>query len=118
MAAAWYRIEDGGRLILTLHVQPGARRTEVVGLHGDALKLRLAAPPVEGKANAELIRFLAAALGVAPRAVTLVAGDASRRKRVAVTGPARPPQALLPGWGDSAGGEPQRRGDAEKDTKS
>ncbi len=114
MPAAWYRIEDGQRLILTLHVQPGARRTEVVGPHGDALKLRLAAPPLEGKANAELIRFLAEALGVSPRAVTLVAGNASRRKRVAVAGAARPPQALLAGAGVEAGDEPQRRGGAEK----
>lgn len=111
---AWYRIEDGDRLLLTLHVQPGARRTEVAGVHGDALKLRLAAPPVEGKANAELVRFLAAALGVSPRAVTLVAGATSRRKRVAVAGAARPPRALLPGAGDEAGDEPQSRCGAEK----
>lgn len=118
MSAPWYRFADGERLILTLHVQPGARRTEVVGPHGDALKLRVAARPVEGEANAELIRFLAATLGVSPRAVTLVSGNASRRKRVAVAGAARPPQVLLAGAGDPAVDEPRTRADAEKGRKS
>jgi uncharacterized protein (TIGR00251 family) len=58
MTAAWRREEDGA-VVLVLHVQPGAKRTEVAGVHGDALKIRLAAPPVDGKANAELVRFLA-----------------------------------------------------------
>lgn len=119
MAASWYRLEDAGRcLLLTLHVQPGARRTEAAGLHGGALKLRLAAPPVEGKANAELIRFLAEAFGVPARSVALISGETSRRKRVAVTGATRPPPALLAGAGDPAVNEPQRRGDAENDRKS
>ena len=60
-----------------LHVQPGAKRTEVAGIHGEGaaarLKIRLAAPPVDGKANAELLRFLAAAFGVPQRAVTAAA---------------------------------------------
>src|SRR6185437_12849927 len=49
----WYRSDDddGRRLILSLYIQPGAKRTEAVGLHGDALKIKLAAPPVEGAAN-------------------------------------------------------------------
>ncbi|MHB1301370.1 MAG: DUF167 domain-containing protein, partial [Burkholderiales bacterium] len=47
----WFR-QEGAGITLTLHVQPGAKKTEVAGLHGDALKIRLAAPPVEGKANA------------------------------------------------------------------
>jgi uncharacterized protein len=67
-------------------VQPGASRTAVAGLHGDALKIRLAARPVEGAANAELVRFLAETFGVPKRDVTIEAGDASRRKRVAVRG--------------------------------
>ena len=87
---AWRR-EDGDGLVLMLHVQPGAKRTEVVGIHGDGaaarLKIRLGAPPVEGKANAELLRFLAAAFGVAQRAVLLLRGEASRQKTVQVKRP-------------------------------
>ena len=76
---------DGVRL--TLHVQPGARRTEVAGLHGDALKIRLAAPPVDGKANATLIAFVADRLGTAKSAVTLKSGQTSRRKIIAIEAP-------------------------------
>jgi len=61
--APWLREEDGA-VVLALHVQPGAKRTQAEGAHGDALKVRLAAPPVDGKANAELVRFLAEAFGV------------------------------------------------------
>ncbi len=92
--ASWLREEgeDGAvALVLTLHVQPGAKRTEAVGAHGDALKIRLAAPPVDGKANAELLRFLAAAFGVPRRAVTLLRGETTRQKTVRIEAPrARP----------------------------
>ena len=88
--ARWWR-EDGTALVLTLHVQPGAKRTEVAGTHGDALKLRLAAPPVEGKANAELLRFLAAAFGVPARAVVLVRGAMAREKIVRIESPRERP---------------------------
>lgn len=71
---------------LTLHVQPRASRTEVAGPHGDALKIRLAAPPVDGAANEALVRYVAERLGVARGAVVLVAGASSRRKVVEVTG--------------------------------
>jgi uncharacterized protein (TIGR00251 family) len=86
----WRREEGRGAdhaLVLTIHAQPGAKRTEVAGVHGDALKIRLAAPPVEGKANAELVRFLAEAFAVPARAVTLVRGAASRRKLVRIDAP-------------------------------
>jgi hypothetical protein len=82
---AWIRSTREG-VILSLHVQPGAKRTEVVGEYGDALKIRLAAPPVDGKANARLIEFLADRLGIAGYRVELVAGLSSRAKRVAVSG--------------------------------
>ncbi|KPK03839.1 MAG: hypothetical protein AMS20_09760 [Gemmatimonas sp. SG8_28] len=72
--------------ILSVHVQPRASRTEVTGWHGDAVKIRLAAPPVDGAANAALIAFLAERLGVPRAAVTVVAGATARRKRVAITG--------------------------------
>lgn len=86
-----WRRSDGNALVLTLHVQPGAKRTEVAGLYGDALKLRLAAPPVDGKANAELVRFLADAFGVPARAVTLVRGETSRQKIVRIDAPTKRP---------------------------
>ena len=80
-----------------LHVQPGAGRSEFAGMHGDALKLRLAAPPIEGKANAELIRFLAEAFGVPQRNVLLLRGETSRAKMVRVIAPRKLPSMTLTG---------------------
>lgn len=91
-----WRRDDGGAIVLTLHVQPAAKRTEVAGVHGDALRIRLAAPPVEGKANAELVRFLADAFGVPLRQVTLVRGETSRRKVVRIEAPATRPDLRWP----------------------
>jgi uncharacterized protein (TIGR00251 family) len=88
--ADWLQ-DDGVDLVLTIHAQPGAKRTEVAGLHGDALKIRLAAPPVDGKANAELVRWLAASFGVPQRNVTVERGEASRQKTVRVVRPALRP---------------------------
>jgi uncharacterized protein len=79
-------VADGRGVTLRLHIQPGAKKTEVVGMHGEALKIRLAAPPVDGKANACLIAFLADRLGVARSTISLVSGDSSRAKRVHVSG--------------------------------
>ena len=79
-------VADGKGVTLRLHIQPGAKKTEVVGLHGEALKIRLAAPPVDGKANACLIAFLADRLGVARAAISLLSGESSRAKRVHVSG--------------------------------
>ncbi len=79
-------VADGDGVTLRLHVQPGARKTEVAGEHGDALKIRLAAPPVDGKANTALLEFVAERLGVAKSAVTLKSGQTSRRKVVEVSG--------------------------------
>jgi uncharacterized protein len=89
--------EPDGRpaAVLLLHVQPRAARTEVVGRHGDAIKIRLRAPPVDGAANDELLRFLAERLGVARSALRLVAGESGRRKRVAVTGGPPDPESRL-----------------------
>lgn len=69
-----------------MHVVPRARVTEVAGRHGDAVRIRLAAPPVEGAANAELVRFLAERLGVPRGAVTIVRGVTARRKTVSIEG--------------------------------
>lgn len=77
-------------------MQPGASRTGVAGLHGGCLKIRLAARAVDGKANQELVRFLAETLGAGKRDVMIVAGAHGRRKRVAVSGAKRGPGALFP----------------------
>ena len=69
-----------------VHVVPRASRTEIAGLHGDALKLRVAAPPVEGKANEEIVRFLAGLLGLRRADVSITAGQTSKRKTVLVRG--------------------------------
>jgi uncharacterized protein (TIGR00251 family) len=74
----------GTRTTLTLHVQPGAKKTEIAGPHGDALKIRLLAPPVDGRANAALLDFLANRLGVAKSKIALISGQASRRKVVEI----------------------------------
>jgi uncharacterized protein (TIGR00251 family) len=76
--------EEGA--IFRVRVVPRSRRDEVVGLHGDALKIRLMAPPVEGKANQALQEFLAGRLGVSWSAVEILSGHASRQKRVRVAG--------------------------------
>jgi uncharacterized protein (TIGR00251 family) len=67
-------------------VQPGAKKTELAGLHGETLKIRLAAPPVDGKANGCLIAFLAEFLNVPRAQVELLSGAGSRQKRVRVRG--------------------------------
>ncbi len=74
----------GTRTTLTLHIQPGAKKTEIAGPHGDALKVRLLAPPVDGKANAALLEFLAKRLGLARSKIALISGQASRRKVVEI----------------------------------
>ena len=91
-----WRREDGDALVLVLHVQPGSRRTEVAGTFGDALKVRLAAPPIDGRANAELARWLAEAFGVPKRSVTLLRGAASRDKTVRIAAPALRPDLDWP----------------------
>jgi len=92
--SAWFR-RNGDVLTLTLHIQPGAKRTEVAGLHGEALKLRLAAPPVEGRANEALLKFIAASFDVSVRQVELKQGAQSRHKVVAITGSKVEPERLL-----------------------
>ncbi|QRM17970.1 YggU family protein [Dechloromonas sp. TW-R-39-2] len=82
----WFRLAADGRITLTLHIQPGAKKTEFAGLHGDALKIRLAAPPVDGKANEALVKFVAEVLGLPKSAVNLKSGQTSRRKVLEVTG--------------------------------
>ena len=77
------------RHVLELHVQPGAKRTGVAGMHGERIKIRLAAPATEGRANEALIEFLAEQFGVAKRDVRILSGMKSRDKRVAIEGDAK-----------------------------
>jgi uncharacterized protein (TIGR00251 family) len=83
---------------LRLRVQPRASRTEVAGIHGDELRIRLAAPPVDGAANEALVRFLAETLDVPRASVRLASGATSRSKVVEVDGvtAARARERLLP----------------------
>lgn len=83
-----------GSITLSIHVQPGAKCTEVAGVHGDALKVRVASPPVEGKANEALRSFLAEAFGVPRRNVTLLSGNYARRKIVSIVAPAMRPDRV------------------------
>lgn len=82
-----------GDLLLDLVIQPGARRDEVVGLQGDRIKLKIAAPPVDGKANARLLKYLAAEFDLPPSRLQVERGAGSRSKQVRIGRPAR-----LPGW--------------------
>ena len=78
--------DRSGNVELRIHCQPRASQTEIVGLHGDALKVRLAAPPVEGQANAELCQFLAQYFGVLRQEVQILSGKGARQKRVLIKG--------------------------------
>ena len=90
----WF-VPDPAGWRLTLHIQPGAKKTELAGLYGEALKIRLAAPPVDGKANKALCDFLATVFRVPVRQIEILAGDASRQKRVLVRGSRVMPAELL-----------------------
>ncbi|MBX9918099.1 MAG: DUF167 family protein [Nitrosomonas sp.] len=91
----WYRYDDADNLVLTLHIQPGAKSTAAAGLHGDALKIKLAAPPVEGKANTALLKFLAERFDVPLSRVILKQGDKSRHKVIVIQRSAHDPAVLF-----------------------
>lgn len=93
-SAAHYQWTDGD-LLLVCHLQPKASKSEFSGLHGDALKVRIQAPPVEGKANSELVKFLAKQFGVSKSAVSIISGELNRHKRVRITQPQRLPAETL-----------------------
>ena len=96
----WVSAAAGGCLV-RIHAVPRASLTEVAGVHGDALKVRLAAPPVDGRANATLCEWLADALGVPRGAVAVVSGATSREKALRAAGVA--PEAAAAAL-DFAGG--------------
>lgn len=79
----WLHEVKGG-VEIEIYVQPGAKVTELAGEHDGALKLRIHAPPVDGKANAAVLAFLALKLGVAKSQIELISGDKNRRKRLCV----------------------------------
>ena len=78
--------EANGRVRLSVRVQPRASQSAIVGIHGDALKIRVSAPPVDGAANAALIEFLADIFAVSRRSVRILAGESSRSKVVEIDG--------------------------------
>lgn len=83
--SSWYRYDAAARRFsLTLHVQPNARKTAFAGLHGNALKVKIAAPAVDNKANAELVGFLSEALGVPKSTIAIRHGVTGRRKIVEI----------------------------------
>jgi uncharacterized protein len=80
---------------IAVHVQPGAKRSAVAGLHGERLKLRIAAPPIEGRANAAVVAFIAERLGVPRAQVAVVRGERSRDKLIEVAVAECDPARLL-----------------------
>jgi len=98
---SWHQTGGDG-VTIHVHAQPGAKRTEVAGLYGDCIKVRLASPPVDGKANECLIEFLARRLGVKRSQVTIIRGMSSRRKHVFVAAAGLRPEMLLEKDGDKA----------------
>src|SRR5688572_20158390 len=78
--------QKGNGTLIDIHVVPNAKNSEIVGMHGDALKVRIAAPPVDGAANEEVCRFFAGLFGVRLAQVAVVRGATSKRKTVAVEG--------------------------------
>lgn len=79
----WFE-ENNGSLTVCLRVIPRASKNIVQGLHGDALKIRLQAPPVEGKANQALIRFIAKEWGIPKSSITILSGETGRNKRIRI----------------------------------
>lgn len=73
-------------VLILIKVIPKAKRSEIVGWEEESLKIRVAAQPEKGKANTELIRFLAKTLGIAKAQITLVSGSSSRKKKIRVSG--------------------------------
>ncbi|MFA6016260.1 MAG: DUF167 domain-containing protein [Gallionellaceae bacterium] len=92
--STWFQ-RSGEVITLTLHVQPGAKQTAVAGLHGEALKIRLAAPPIEGRANSALLKYIAQRFAVPLKSVELKHGEQSRHKVVSISGSQFNPEELL-----------------------
>lgn len=95
MSARFYSWHND-ELVLHVYVQPRASRDEVVGPHGNYLKVRITAPPVEGKANTHLLKFLAKVFGVSHQQISLVSGQQGRHKQLRIAQPSRFPAVIPP----------------------
>jgi uncharacterized protein (TIGR00251 family) len=93
VSRAWCSALPGG-VRIALQITPNAKKTEVIGVLDDALKLKLQAQPIEGKANEALVKFLAAALSVPKSAVTITHGHTSKRKLIEVKSVTLTPEAV------------------------
>lgn len=82
-------------VIIHVYAQPGAKRSEISGFHGDALKIRLASPPIDGRANETLIKYIAQLFKVPLRQVELKQGDKSRHKKIAIQGSSIEPSFIV-----------------------
>ena len=90
----WYQ-KIGDIITLTIYVQPGAKHNEIIGMHGDALKIKLATQPIEGRANIALVRYIATLFKVPLSHVTLKRGDKSRHKIIEVRASQIDPKILF-----------------------
>ena len=110
-----YRTEGDDAVVLSVHVQPGAGRSAVVGRHGTSLKVRVAAAPAQGRANQATAALLAETFGVKASDVELVGGETSRSKqfRIGALDPdefERQLEQAVSGSGTTAGGKPAGSG--------
>lgn len=90
---SFYQWQEGN-LLLSCHLQPKAAKDEIVGMHGDSVKIRITAPPIEGRANTHLIKFLAKQFAVTKRDITILSGELGRQKRIRITQPGNLPAQL------------------------
>ena len=97
LPAPWYQW-DGEDLILAVHIQPKASQDALDGAYGERLKIRISAPPVDGKANEHLVRFLASLFDVPRRQVRLLSGESSRAKRIRIQQPRTLPAEIKNPW--------------------
>jgi uncharacterized protein len=81
-----YTVSDDGSIVLSVHAQPGAGRSAIVGRHGNAVKVKVAAPPEQGRANEALVAMLGQHLGLKGGEIEVVAGASSRTKKIRITG--------------------------------
>ena len=82
---SWLTVKNQD-VIVDVHAQPGAKRSSIVGEHGDRLKISVASPPVDGKANSALISFLVKYLDISKSSIQIVSGETSRQKRLLIRG--------------------------------